>query len=164
MEKKLPAFQHLTENPSEAMESWQRTLSRIKEANRTDVLNSPVVLDVGGGMGEFSKYLNSHGIQCVTLDRKDLSINPIANPVMGSAYKMPFRDQTFNIVHCRGVFDTGIYGHDFQIFVPEIARVLKPKGLLSIEEYAYRALPKQELKKEFKCLKNSVYQTLWEKK
>ena len=108
MEKKLSPFQHLTENSGEAMTMWQNIVSGINKIGRIDILQNPSVLDMGGGMGEFSKYLNTQGIKCVSLDSKDLSIESSASPIRGNAYQMPFADRSFSIVYGRGVFDSNI--------------------------------------------------------
>lgn len=129
---------------------WYHIVESVKEAGRQDILSSPTVLDIGGGLGEFSKYLNSQGINCVSLDIQDLPVDPLANPVRGNIYRMPFRDASFDILHGRGVFDNAMYWHSFPKLVQEIARVLKNKGILAINDF--RPPPGAELGKLFRRL------------
>ena len=160
---KILYFEHLTEGESGAESVWSHSLFAIKEAGRQDILQNPAVLDLGGGAGELSKYLNAQGIKCVSLDRQDWGTNPGANQIRGDAYQMPFADGSFNIVHCRGAFETLMYPHDFAKLFPEIARVLKARGVLSIQDRT--PPPNEELAKYFKLLSSTEgYSFLWEKK
>jgi ubiquinone/menaquinone biosynthesis C-methylase UbiE len=142
---------------------WKDIVRAIENNGRKDILQSPVVLDVGGADGKFSKHLNTQGVRCVSLDRNKWNADPEANPVVGDAYKMPFADESFDIVYDRGAFDDSLYKHDFSKLLLEIARVLKSKGILAIYEMAVP--PEGELTKYFRPLteagKNNP--ALWEK-
>lgn len=159
------SWQHLTEDQRGAQRIWQYNLSAIKEIGREDILEHPVVLDLGSGAGEFSKNLNSQGINCVGLDiNQGWKTNPDAKQVRGSAYHMPFADCSFDIVHGRGVFDPSVYKHDFSKLLLEIARVLKPKGILSV--YEDNRDFEIELRKTFEPLTKTgkEHPALWGKK
>jgi len=164
MGEKLSFWQHLTERPNEAKFIWEDIIDEIKKVGREDILPNPTVLDIGGGMGEFSKQVNSEGVHCVSLDVQDLDVDKSANPVRGDVYHMPFADASFDIIHGRGVFDDSMYRHDFPKLIQEIARVLKAKGILSV--YDFTPPSAEELEKLFKRLsvEGKEYPTLWEKK
>jgi len=114
---------------------WEyNILEKLKSIGKQNVLEAPVVLDLGGGAGEFSEALNEMGITCVSLDMQDWETNPSAKQVNASAYQMPFRDKSFDLVHLRGVLDTCLYPHNFAALRTEIARVLKDGGILAIHD------------------------------
>jgi ubiquinone/menaquinone biosynthesis C-methylase UbiE len=164
MNGKLSFYEHLTKSPEEAKWIWADIVEEIKKVGREDILSNPTVLDIGGGMGEFSRQVNSQGVRCVNLDVKNLAVDRPANPVRGQAYRMPFVDARFDIIHGCGVFDSNMYRHDFPKLIQEIARVLKAKGILSV--YDFTPPPAEELEKLFRRLsaEDKEYPTLWEKK
>jgi len=163
-EKELSFWHNLTEGHEKAKTVWEDVVYEIQKVGREDILNNPAVLDIGGGMGEFYKYLNQQGIRSISLDNQDLTVDKEANPVRASAYQMPFADASFDIVHGRGVFDDSLYPHDFPKLLTEIARVLKPHGILSV--FDFTPPPTSEFEKLFKRLSKTDkdYPTLWEKK
>lgn len=164
MRDRMPHNEDLAENLRQAKSAWGDILTRIDTVGRQDILKNLSVLDLGGGKGEFSKYLiEKEGIKCVSLDN-NTAANPGANQVEGDAYRMPFTDGAFGMVHGQGVFDNYMYKHSFPELLTEIARVLKPKGILALHDYS-RPL-KAELEKKFKHLvafDQNDYITLWEK-
>ena len=164
MSEKLSFWQHLTESPKEAKWIWADIVDEIKKVGREDILSNPTVLDIGGGMGEFSKQVNSQDVRCISLDIQNLDADKTANPVRGDVYHMPIVDTSFDIIHGRGVFDSSIYRHDFPKLIQEIARVLKARGILSV--YDFTPPPAEELEKLFKRLSagDKENPTLWEKK
>ncbi|MFA5075987.1 MAG: class I SAM-dependent methyltransferase [Patescibacteria group bacterium] len=151
-------WENLTENQDEAQFVWRMVRQAIERVGRQDILQNPAVLDLGGGAGEFAKYLNAQGLQCVSLDVQDWGTNPESQPIRGDAYKTPFADGSFDIVHGYGIFDNAMYHHNFAKLLPEIARILKTRGILSI--FGANSPPMEELRKHFKSLEHS----LWEKK
>ncbi|PIR68649.1 hypothetical protein COX93_00215 [Candidatus Nomurabacteria bacterium CG_4_10_14_0_2_um_filter_30_12] len=163
MKEMLSTYQNLTEDKETAQAIWRYITHSIEEVGRNDILQNPTVLDIGGGVGEFSKNLNSEGINCVSLDIKNLELNSGANQIVANANKMPFVDESFSIVHGRGIFDKKLYPNYHSYLLKEIARVLKTKGILSV----YDATPpnNKDLEKYFKILNSDrEYPTLWEKK
>jgi len=161
----MPYRENLTETESKARMAWGEVLRIIEKVGREDILENPNVLDLGGGAGEFSKYLNQHGVKSASLDIKDLITNPGAHQVRGDVHSMPFLDGAFNIVHVHGAFDVYEYKHDFDVLLSEVERVLRPKGILVIREFFH---PKwQEFEKRFKQLvgfPDVNYMTVWERK
>lgn len=164
MNQELSWWENLTESPEKAESIWRRVVNAIKNIGRQDILSNPTVLDIGGGMGEFSKYLNGQGVYCVSLDVQNLDVNREAKPVRGDVYQMPFADASFDIIYGRGVFDNNKYPHHFDKLIQEIARVLKANGILSV--YDFTPPPPEELEKRFIRLSTETeeYPTLWEKK
>lgn len=163
MREKIPSWENLTETSEGAQDTWDSIVRRIKRGGRMDILENPTVLDLGGGAGEFSKNLNAQGINCVSLDIQDLEVNPGSNQIIANARKMPFADESFNLIHECGIFDKAIYPNDVPILLREIARVLKPKGIFSI--YDINHPENKDLEKYFKILNpGEKYVVLWEKK
>lgn len=163
MGERLSFLHNLTGDQETAQDIWENILSGIQAAGREDILQNPTVLDLGGGMGEFSKNLNAKRIRCVSLDAQDLDVDQSANPVRGDFHQMPFADASFSIVHARGALDTILYHHDFAKSLAEVARVLKTGGILSIHDCDQP--PKKELEKHFRLISKAgkEYSTLWEK-
>lgn len=156
-------YQNLTENTAEAKWVWEHVVSAIKEAGREDLLSNPTVLDLGGGTGEFSKYLNEQGVAGVSLDKRKVDFNIDAKQVRASAYKMPFSDGSFDIVTNNGFFDN-IYHLDYPELLQEIVRILKNNGVLFI--FAPSPLPREEIEKFFDPVitKGKDGLTLWQRK
>ena len=153
---------HITNTQEYAEHAGGVFLELIEECGRKDILeNNPTVLDLGGGKGEFSKYLNEKKIP---LDKKDWNAVPCSNSVQGDAYQMPFEDGSFNVIYGYGTFDSGLYAHDFPKLMEEIVRVLKPSGVLVIRDAT--PPPNEEIEKYFTLLSDpkDKYLTLWEKK
>ena len=157
-------FEHLTETEQDAEWLWNQLVSMIQEVNRNDLLeNSPTILDLGGRIGEFSKKINEQGINSFSLDKQTIESNSGANQVRADAYKMPFSDESFDIVCSNSMFDD-LYKIDYSQLLPEVARILKSKGVLSV--VFPNPLPISELEKYFMLLlsRGKDDATLWEKK
>lgn len=162
MEKEYD-FENLTENAKDAQWIWDHVVSALKEVGRSDLLQNPTVLDLGGRAGEFSKNLNEQGIISISLDKEKVGANTGTNQVRANTYEMPFPDESFDIVASNSQFDD-LYHLDYSILLPEIARVLKAKGILSVCFPA--PLPKGELEKLFNQIASKGREdlTLWEKR
>jgi ubiquinone/menaquinone biosynthesis C-methylase UbiE len=156
-------WENLTEDSEDAQWIWQHIVSALEKAGRTDVLQKLTVLDLGGRTGEFSKNLTEQGITSVSLDKQNVDTNTGANQVRANAYEMPFPDESFDIVTSNSQFDD-IYHLDYSLLLPEVARVLKAKGVLSV--CFPSPLPKGELEKLFNLVVSEGKDdlTLWEKK
>jgi ubiquinone/menaquinone biosynthesis C-methylase UbiE len=160
--KELNFLENLTPDKKYAESIWNYVSHSIEKVGRVDILKKPKVLDLGGGMGEFSKGLNGQNIDCVSLDIEDLEKNLGANQINADAYKMPFKDESFDIIYERGLFDDNIYPHNFCKLLKEISRVLKSKGILSIYDADHPS--NEELQKHFRILTPcDEFPTLWEK-
>lgn len=155
--------ENLIEDPNEAQFIWEQIISAIRKAERTDLLQNPTVLDLGGRAGEFSKQLAKQGIKSVSLDKEHTGTNKGANQVRANAYKMPFPSGSFDIIHSNSLFDA-MYNLDYAQLLPEIVRVLKPNGILSV--FAPRPLPTKEIEEHFKLMVSEGQDalTLWRKK
>lgn len=160
----MPFWEDLTTKPFIAEMLCGLLKRLITEVGRDDILKNPLVLDIGGGKAEFSKKLNELGLRCVSLDEKDLDQNPGAIQIRGNAYKIPFRNNSFDIVYGRGIFDTRMYYHDFDKLSAEIARVLKPNGIFFV--YGADLPPNENFERDFTLLpqKEDTAVAIWEKK
>jgi len=116
---------------------------------RSDIEKNMKILEIGCGSGAFTTYVagavGKQGevyaldIQQKMLDqlKEKLSIpqnNDIANikPINSSAYKLPFKNNAFELVYMISVFQEI---PDGMKALEEIKRVLKPKGILAISEF-----------------------------
>jgi len=100
------------------------------------------LLDVGGGNGGVSDYLQKKGIHCALLEpgshaiinAKSNGINVLIN---SSLYEAKFKSNTIDSV---GIFDVLEHIEDDLSFIQEINRILKPGGRLLITVPAYMFL------------------------
>ncbi|MFC1862254.1 class I SAM-dependent methyltransferase [Chloroflexota bacterium] len=94
-------------------------------------LHNKKVLDVGGGRGIYCKML-SEKRNCAAVN---LDLHPgeyiWPKTIIGSADNLPFKDNEFNVVICRGVLEH-IPTEMQQQSLNEMARVTKMEGLLYI--------------------------------
>lgn len=136
------------ENKPDLFRKWWRfaILSRNKEARYSTIFNIVVritveakpqcMLDVGCGRGEFSKYFSSIFGEIVLLDlrrevlMKTKSILPNSLYVCADAHYLPFKDNTFNQIHCFSLIE---HLSQLEEFLSETFRVLKEKSLLIIQ-------------------------------
>lgn len=93
------------------------------------------VLDIGAGSAEFGAAARKQGIEIISLDRTlldDDGTPPYQKEgyVQGSADKLPFADESFDIVvsHASIPLHAAIDRADVNRFLEEIRRVLKPGG------------------------------------
>lgn len=92
--------------------------------NKTDL-----ILDVGTAEGSFIKH-NSQRIVGIDTNKESIRIckKKGFNVVLGSALKMPFKKTTFDGVHASHIIEH-LYPKDAYIFLKEVDRVLKHKGI-----------------------------------
>ena len=88
------------------------------------------VLEVGGDSGEFSAFLQSHGACCVNLEyRPDVVTRGcFKGTVIGDGTSMPFEDNAFDFVLCRGVIEHVPTAMQ-EWLVRECFRVTKERGV-----------------------------------
>jgi ubiquinone/menaquinone biosynthesis C-methylase UbiE len=131
---------------------------------RTDVLkvlksHSVKVLDLGGGPGSFSSPIHQrdsrNSVTTIDLDLKSLRMaGKGINPVEGNILEMPFRNGIFD-----GVLGRAILHHipnDLEPGISEIYRVLKPRGMLVIQEPCNGNILANLARKFFKTEKHEV--------
>ncbi len=99
------------------------------------------VLDVGCGRGRHAHALATRGVTAIAIDLDFDDVAATRNgfalftPEGGSgaaqanAYRLPFPDHAFDVVVCSEVLE---HLHDYQRAVSEMARVLKPGGVLAV--------------------------------
>lgn len=160
------SYEHLTKMPEEAKQIWESVCCEIKRNNREDLLMSPNVLDIGGGIGVFSKYLKEIGISCINLDIQPLNFKHGANSLMADVQKMPFKNETFDLIYSYGLFDQGLYKKNLSDMIEEVHRILKTEGLLITRGGLSFCPPKEVCETYFKILpsKNIYTPCLYEKK
>ncbi len=158
------AHENLTDTQDAAHFHWEITENNLKRLGRTDLLQHPIILDIGGGTAEMSAYLNQRGgWKCVSVD-DDRSIRKkdSALQVRADAGQLPFPEASFDIVYEKGMFDANIYEMNWEIIIPEIHRVLKPRGVLCI--FGADCPPDSKLEQFFTRLNPTASLPIWEKK
>jgi len=102
------------------------------------------ILDLGCGTGGTIKFLKDHGYKTIYgIDRSKYAINlckkrGIKNIKIGSANKVPFKDNFFDAVICMDVlYHSGI---EVAKATKEIARIIKIDGICYSQEPAYNCL------------------------
>lgn len=79
------------------------------------------LLDTGAGNGHFSFYLNKYfNVTCLDFSRNILSINPISMKIQASAFQMPFKESSFDVVFCGNLLH---HIKDPSTVIEEMARV-----------------------------------------
>lgn len=90
-----------------------------------------LVLELGSGKGEANQYMGRFGIKVVGLDLCTAGLKGQRNPVVATAWKLPFIEDSFD----------GIYSKDMMTHIPtgfrgklfsELQRVIKPDGVVLI--------------------------------
>lgn len=107
----------------------------IDEMEKYVSLRGKRVLDVGGGFGEFCRYLYvERKCTAVNLDPREQKQHSWYLHANGYADDIPFGEETFDIVICRGVLEH-IPPQKLKESVSEMFRVLRSNG------YAYFLIP-----------------------
>ncbi len=166
-------FQHFIRNEDEADLLWFTVEMVIKEAGKKELLANPKILDIGGRQGEFSKFLNSKGIKAVSIDLLKVDHNQGAEQVQANIHKLPFQNESFNIIVANSVFDDLLYKFNYSTVIKEIARVLEPNGIFIMLASAINSHKVPELSEYFSRIdtpftKNLAFSEeeaiLWQKK
>lgn len=127
----------------ESTQSWEAAL-----ANEFSVdfgsFTGKRVLEVGCGCFGPIHYINAScfrvGIDPLLHNYRDiLDIPSATHLVTGLAEKLPFRDESFDIILCINVLD---HVMEPQAALREIERIIAPKGLLFLDVNVFSRLPK----------------------
>lgn len=110
-------------------DSKGRFCSYWHQINEIIALRPKEALEIGIGNGFVSKYLKGRGVNVTTLDI-DKRLNP---DVVGSVLKIPFIDESFEVVTCYEVLEHLPY-RDFSKVLSEIYRVSKSYVILSLPD------------------------------
>lgn len=114
--------------------------------------NKGTCLDLGCGIGQFSKKLMEYGLDVTSLDISDIALNEVKkfnNKVIKADIRdrLPFNEETFEIVFA----NLSIHyfnDNDTRRLIAEIKRILKTNGLFigsvnSIEGYKIKSAAKE---------------------
>ncbi len=119
---------------------------RKKSLEFLDIQEGDKVLEIGFGTGynlvELAKSVGDNGKvygiditpEMIEISRKRLIKNNLekrANLVQGNSKKLPFNNNSFNIVYISNVLEI-LSDKDIKIVLKEIKRVLKPKGKICV--------------------------------
>lgn len=109
-------------------------------AKRIDFTQVKTALDVGCGKGHWTRIMSrllSPDAKIVGIDKEAEWINSIDVPsdrfsfMVADAHRLPFADESFDLVTCQTLL---MYIQDYKQVLQEMARVLKPGGLLMLSE------------------------------
>ena len=108
-------------------------LAHIVYSDIADLLKKRnLLLDVGGARGEFCKVLKEeYKLDCVNLDIRRMEEILFLPTVVAGGQNLPFRNEVFDIVICRGLLEHVSPKVREQI-LDEIHRVLKKDGISQI--------------------------------
>ncbi len=103
----------------------------ISDVEEFIALNNKKILDVGGASGEFCRILaKKRRCDAINLDPKP-GKNPWKNTIIGKANKIPFDNNQFDLVICRGVLEH-IPTEKQEPSIKEMFRVTKKSGFCYI--------------------------------
>ncbi len=86
------------------------------------------VLEIGSGNGDHLKGLHDNGVDIVGVDARPRGES--GPQVAARVEQLPFANDSFDVVIGIAVFDTDVYAQDQAMMFEDIARVLKPGGIL----------------------------------
>ncbi len=124
---------------------WNRDFLELM-AKRLHLDNFTTVLDVGCGIGHWGQLLSTvmpasttftgvdretASILEATIKATELGVGKRFTYVPGDANKLPFPDESFDLVTCQTLL---IHVADPKVVVSEMLRVLKPSGLIFVAE------------------------------
>ncbi|MDD3986077.1 MAG: class I SAM-dependent methyltransferase [Methanobacterium sp.] len=132
------------------------------------------ILEIGCGSARLSCFLASNGYNTTCLDysenaikvaRKNYELTNNKGQFIGNAKKLPFNDNTFDIV-----LSTGLLEHfkDPEIIINEMTRVLKPNGIFYSDivpkKFSIFRAHINFIRNLVKLIKNNVKDEFYEKK
>jgi len=92
-------------------------------------LKNKTFLEVGGGNGYFSQHFEKEtNLTVLDISKNQLDSNPASNKIIGSAYNLPFEDNSFDIVFCSNLLHH--LENPLQA-IKEMARVSKKQVIIS---------------------------------
>lgn len=125
-------------NVNNEKELKYRTEGRYKINLRE--LKNKLILDAGAGSGDESSFFLKHGAKVVSIDLSDsidvaskrLGENENWIGVQGDITKLPFDNETFDLVYCEGVLQ---HTRNTKAALKELTRVLKIGGQIAAWHY-----------------------------
>ena len=129
---------------------------RTKLPGRSDLSSPHLILDVGGGTGTLAAKLQSEKHQVFVLDRSEKMLSkakgkgiPGENLVQSDVRSIPFNDEIFDLVTC---LDALHHFPESEKGLKEMARVLKPGGIILIFDFDPEKKTTKVLKNIERCL------------
>ncbi len=138
----------LNNNP----DSYKKWFKEEKEFLLENIQKNAAVLEVGCGDGRSLKEISDITLNLTGVDHDETAIEnakinlrsiPEAKIILAEAKKLPFEDNSFDVVLCMSTFAN--FASEKQAILSEMKRVLKKKGLIFISVYSEDAL-KERLK------------------
>lgn len=141
-ESRRSHWEEFWESKDEVGEVYSNADRILRNLRTITALQGARVLEIGAGTGRDSFPVAEAGAQVVQLDYSAQSLQILKRlaeeggiPTMvvgGDAFRLPFRDGTFDIVFHQGLLEH--FRHPFaDLLLRENARVLKPGGLLLVD-------------------------------
>jgi ubiquinone/menaquinone biosynthesis C-methylase UbiE len=93
-----------------------------------DLTKNMKVLEIGSGNAVFLDFLKKQGVDAVGIDVQ-LRGSTDSPQIVGRVERLPFKDNSFDVVLSNAVFDELVYEQYHDIMMQEIFRVLKSGGM-----------------------------------
>lgn len=104
-----------------ALPKVNKIVDVIKQSSGKIYTKDMSLLDAGAGNGYFSFYLNKYfNVTCLDFSRNILSVNPVSMKIQASAFQMPFKKSSFDVVFCGNMLH---HIEDPSAVIEEMARV-----------------------------------------
>ncbi|MFA5820552.1 MAG: class I SAM-dependent methyltransferase [Candidatus Gracilibacteria bacterium] len=119
---------------------WKRLVYGLQALGRTDLLKEPKVLEVGCFEAQLLRYLLRQEINAVGIDTDPRHVGIVPGKIFHmDAERTDFHDGEFDIAITDGIFDKYLYANDDDRILRELARIIKPGGVLYIHEIEWLA-------------------------
>ena len=112
------------------LEQWKDVFDRLAPGSK--------ILECGCGSATVSRYMAEHGYEATVIDYAESSIELAklgfnrkdikASYILGDINKLPFKDDSFDVVFSGGVLD---FFENYEIPISEMIRVLRPGGVFA---------------------------------
>ncbi len=102
-----------------------------------NTISSGKILEIGAESGSDAQHLASSGFDVTTIDYSREAIKLLKyrkgiKVVEANAFKLPFKDHTFDLVYSQGLMEH-YRGLELNVLMEEQKRVVRPKGYILID-------------------------------